>query len=93
MFIISGGRGTGKTRTLLERIKAEDGAIACADPEAMRERAYRYGIVGLTIIAYEDIPIFKIAYPDKNEKLYIHDINKYLNTNFPWVQGYTLSFD
>ena len=29
MFILSGGHGTGKTRTLLERVKAEDGIIVC----------------------------------------------------------------
>ena len=93
MFIISGGRGTGKTKVLLQKA-ADDGAtIACADPAAMRERAHAYGIVGLNIIAHEDVAIFKAAYPDKADSLYIHDLKKFLETNFPWVSGYTLSFE
>ena len=54
MFIISGGKGTGKTKALLERASAENGIVVCKDPEAMRERAHRYGIVGLEIISYRD---------------------------------------
>lgn len=93
MFIVSGVKGTGKTRTLLEKAHYEGGAIACADPEAMRKRAYSYGIVGLDIIAYEDVAIFTAAYPDKAKALYIHDVNRFLETSFPWVKGYSMSFN
>ena len=92
MFIISGGRGTGKTKLLLQHAADNGATIACADPVAMRERAHSYGIVGLNIISYEDIASFKIAYPDKVDSLYIHDINKFLETNFSWVSGYSLNF-
>ena len=93
MFVISGDRGTGKTRALLERTAAEGATIACANPTAMRDRAHAYGIVGLNIISYEDVAIFKVAYPDKVDSLYIHDMNKFLEASFPWVSGYTLSFE
>lgn len=93
MFIISGGKGTGKTKALLERAKEEGGAIACADPVAMRKRAHGYGIVGLDIIAYEDVAIYTVAYPDKKKILYIHDINKFFEVNFPWVQGGSISLN
>ena len=53
MFIISGGRGTGKTKALLEKVKAEDAIIVCKDTIEMREWAYIYGITGLNIINYE----------------------------------------
>ena len=71
MFIISGGKGTGKTKALLERAKAENGVVVCAEPEAMRERAYSYGIVGLDIVGYSDV--FLTGKP-----VYIHDINKFI---------------
>ena len=45
MFVVSGGRGTGKTRTLLERVKEENAILVCEDTIEMRERAYKYGIV------------------------------------------------
>ena len=93
MFIISGGRGTGKTKTLLQKAADEGATIACADPTTMRERAYKYGITGLNIISYEDVAIFKVAYPDKPAVLYIHDINKFLETQFSAVSGYSLSFN
>jgi predicted ATPase len=91
MFIISGGRGTGKTKLLLQHAADKGATIACADPIKMRERAHSYGIVGLNIIPYDDVAIFKVAYPDKADLLYIHDINKFLNTQFSSVSGYTMS--
>lgn len=93
MFIISGGRGTGKTKTLLQKAADEGATIACADPVAMRERAHKYGITGLNIISYEDVAIFRVAYPDKNNIVYIHNINKFLETQFSAVKGYSLSIE
>lgn len=86
MFIISGGRGTGKTKALLERAKAEGGIVVCRDPEKMRERAYRYGITGLDIIGYDDLYL-------AGKPVYIHDINKFIEHNMPEAKGYTLSID
>lgn len=93
MFIISGGRGTGKTKALLQKAVDEGATIACVDPVAMRERAHKYGITGLNIISYEDVAIFKVAYPDKKNILYIHDINKFLETQFSSVKGYSLGIE
>jgi hypothetical protein len=86
MFIISGGKGTGKTRALLEKAKMEDCIIACADPDTMRERAYRYGIVGLDIVSYDNIDI-------TDKPVYIHDINKFITRSLPGAKGYTLNLD
>ncbi len=82
MIIISGGRGTGKTKMLLEQAQASGGVIACSDPNTMRARAHRYGITGLDIISYKEL--------GSNEKpVYIHDINKFFIENFGDVKGYT----
>lgn len=86
MFIISGGRGIGKTKALIERVKAEDGVIVCEDPASMRTRAYDYGITGLDIISYEEL--YKTQTCDK--VIYIHDINKFIKHAFPEVKGYSV---
>lgn len=86
MFIISGGKGTGKTRAFLERAKAENAVVVCKDPATMRCRAYDYGIVGLDIISYgED---YQAGRP-----VYIHDINKFIEHKLPEAKCYTLNLD
>lgn len=88
MFVVSGGRGTGKTKALLERVKSEDAIIVCDDVIAMRERAYMYGIVGLNIINYEDYcrtPSELLAKP-----VYIHDVSKLLKRINPNTKGYSV---
>jgi hypothetical protein len=87
MFIISGGRGTGKTKMLLEQAEDTGGVIVCRDPDTMRARAHKYGITGLEIISYEDLYNSKAASEEK--PVYIHDINKFITYNFPEVRGYT----
>ena len=87
MIIISGGKGTGKTKTLIEKVKAEDGILACEDVALMRARAYAYGITGLDIISYEDLA--------NNTELgdrpvFVHDINRFIADKFKKVKGYTL---
>jgi hypothetical protein len=82
MFIISGGRGIGKTKMLLEQASATGGTIVCADPEAMRARAHRYGIVGLDIISYRELST-------SEKPVYIHDVNKFLSDCFGNISGYT----
>ena len=86
MFIISGGKGTGKTRALLERAKAENGVVVCKDPDAMRSRAHKYGIVGLDIVSYGEVHL-------TSKPVYIHDINKFIEYNMPEATGYTLNLD
>ena len=84
MFVVSGGRGTGKTKALLERVKAEDAIIVCKDPIEMRERAYMYGITGLNIINYEeyyDIVIYSriLNYTEFNNSEMLKNKNEYLD--------------
>ena len=88
MFIISGGKGTGKTRALLEKASAENGIVVCKDPDAMRERAHRYGIVGLEIISYGECN-FEVH----RKPFYIHDINQFITYTVGNVKGYTLNID
>ena len=82
MIIISGGRGIGKTRLLLEQASAVGGTVVCRDPEVMRARAHKYGITGLDIISYSDL-----AHSDK--PVFIHDISAFLSESFGNVKGYS----
>ena len=83
MTIISGGRGTGKTRMLLEQAQASGGTVVCRDPVVMRARAHKYGIVGLKIISYEELGDVI------DTSIYIHDINQFLKVRFGNIKGYT----
>jgi hypothetical protein len=82
MIIISGGRGIGKTRMLLEQVADAGGVLICEDPATMRARAHKYGITGLDIVSYEE------QYTGE-KPVYIHDINKFLLGHFGNVKGYT----
>jgi hypothetical protein len=83
MIIISGGKGIGKTRMLLEQAAVSGGVIVCRDPDSLRARAHRYGITGLDIISYGELNnIYE-------KPVYIHDVNKFLTERFGDVKGYT----
>lgn len=91
MFIISGGKGTGKTKALLEKAKAENGIVVCENESIMRQRAYDYGITGLEIISYDTFCPCELYISDK--PIYIHDINKFLNFCCSDIKGYTVNLD
>ena len=88
MFIISGGKGTGKTHALIGKVKAENGILVCEDVAAMRARAYSYGVTGLDIMSYEELKERNMD--NAGRPVYIHDINKFLNHNFSDVSGYSV---
>ena len=82
MIIISGGRGIGKTKMLLEQAADAGGVVVCSDPASMRDRAHKYGITGLEIISYQDL------YAGE-KPVYVHDVGKFLCDRFGTVHGYS----
>ena len=86
MFVVSGGRGTGKTKALLERVKSQNAILVCENTMEMRERAYGYGITGLNLMSYKDFN----ALEKVEEPVYIHDINKYISYGNRNVKGYSV---
>ena len=54
MYRIIDGRSTGKTSRLLLLAKENNGIVVCAYPEWMKEKAYKYGLVGIDFISYEE---------------------------------------
>ena len=53
MYRIIDGRSTGKTSRLLLLAKENNGIVVCAYPEWMKEKAYKYGLVGIDFISYD----------------------------------------
>ena len=52
MYRIIEGRGTGKTRKLMEIAKENKAIFVCSNPRAMEAKAHAYGIVGINFIDY-----------------------------------------
>lgn len=80
------GRGTGKTKELMEVAKANHGIILCANPYAMESKAKAYGITGISFFSYDTI-----LNPDSRVPVYIDEIENYMKCRLPNLSGYTLS--
>ena len=55
MFRIIDDRSSGKTSRLMLLAKENNAVILCANPEALRKKAYDYGIVGVDFAYYDAI--------------------------------------
>lgn len=53
MIKIIDKRGTKKTYKLMLEARTTRGVIVCANPRAMQEKAYGYGLIGIDFISYE----------------------------------------
>ena len=55
MYRIIDTRSSGKTSRLMLLAKETGAKIACANPCAMRQKAYGYGITGIEFIPYSEL--------------------------------------
>lgn len=88
MYRIIDNRGSGKTGRLMLLAKETNSAIACANPSAMQQKAYAYGIVGIDFISYDQL------YNGEYEgNVMIDEIENYINRYLCSCKftGYTLS--
>lgn len=85
MYRIIAGRGTGKTRSLLEYAKMNNLTIVCASPDSMRYKAQRYGLVGIDCISYGE---YLNTHIGSKKKYVIDELEAYL---FKDIVGYTLT--
>lgn len=89
MYRIIDSRGSGKTNRLMLLAKETNSIIACANPIAMRRKAYDYGIVGVEFISYAQL--FSGKY---SGNIMIDEIENYIKYQLPLNSefiGYTLS--
>lgn len=88
MYRIIDKRSSGKTSRLMMLAKENNGIIVCGNPQAMKNKANNYGIMGIDFISYnqylnKDFDLTKNIFIDEIELLM-----KFLNFN---IEGYTLS--
>ena len=88
---IIGGKGTGKTRRLLEIAKDNNGIVVCENVEEMTKRAHRLGIPGIYFIDYKDYICGLVKNSEK--PVYIANINKFLKVFKNNIAGYSLSLE
>ena len=88
---IIGGKGTGKTRRLLEIAKDNNGIVVCENVEEMTKRAHRLGIPGIYFIDYRDY-IYGLV-KNSEKPVYIANINKFLKAFDNNVAGYSLTLE
>lgn len=87
MYRIISGRSTGKTSKLMLLAKETGSAIACSNPNAMREKAYAYGITGINFIPYSDLFEGKCTDKVLVDELEVF-MSHYVDAN---ITGYTLT--
>lgn len=82
-------RGTGKTHKLMVKALKEGCSIACANPTAMTQKAYAYGITGINFIPYSDLFNGNVE-PD--DKVMIDEIEVCMREYMDgMLMGYTLT--
>ena len=91
MYRIIDKSSTGKTSNLLLLAKEQNGIVICENPNAMRQKAERYGIVGLDFISYVDFVNETYAI---NKPVFIDEIEILFKKMYGAVlAGYTMTVD
>ena len=88
MFRIIDSRSSGKTSRLMLLAKETNSAIACSNPNAMRQKAYSYGITGIDFISYSDL--FTGGWTEENVLIDELEefVKQYIDAN---ITGYSLT--
>ena len=89
MHHIIDGRGSGKTSQLMLLAKENGGCIVCSNPDAMRYKASRYGVVGLDFASYGELLNGNLT--GSHQPLYIDELDGFLKALSVHVDGYTLT--
>lgn len=92
MLRIIDGRGTGKTKKLMEYAKENNALFVCGNPHAMEEKARAYGILGLKFMGYTEFLNNGRGY---KEDFVVDEIELLVRYTSPFhnLIGYTLSED
>lgn len=88
MIQIIDERSSGKTSRLMLLAKENDGVLVCANPIAMKDKAYAYGLTGFDIISYCDYIQHNYDY---GKQCYIDELEHFVRSLGNNLSGYTLS--
>jgi len=88
MTRIIDGRGTGKTSELMSLAKDNNATFVCSNPYAMKYKADKYGVKGISFISYDE---FSTVLNNK-EKYVIDELENFMKAVFGSnFIGYTIS--
>ena len=92
MKLIYGGRGTGKTRQLLEYAAENRATVITRNARALRVKAQSYGI-SVDIVEADSLTENTLF----DKRVVIHDLDDYLKDYFnkrgSWIMGATMTED
>lgn len=93
MYRIIDKRASGKTCRLFLLAKESNGVVVCADPNAMRQKAYAYGITGIDFISYSDFRTYR--YEKEQKPVFIDELEMFIKyaAGLTNIAGYTLSME
>lgn len=88
MYRIVDRRGTGKTYKLLMLAKENNATVICSNPNALREKAYVYGLSGIDFASYADYATNKVE-----GRVVIDELENYTRACDSNLIGYTFSVE
>lgn len=90
MYRIIDERASGKTSRLMLLAKEKGATIVCANPEAMQNKSYKYGIVGIDFISYGQF--YNNEYKYRHTPILIDELENFVSyITGESLAGYTLS--
>jgi hypothetical protein len=85
-------RATGKTGRLMLLAKETNGVIVCKDPITYKDKALRYGLVGIDFVAYHEYIDNLHKFSGRN--IYIDELSMFLTAfSGEQIKGFTESID
>lgn len=91
MYRIIDNRCSGKTSRLMLLAKDTNSIVACSNPRAMQDKAYSYGITGISFVDYDYI-LNKNNVALRGKNIMIDELETFVQYQLSAnLQGYTLS--
>lgn len=88
-------RSTGKTKRLMELAKAENAIFVCGNAELMCQKAYEYGITGVTFMEYAEF-LSPYRHTPADMKYVVDELENFManiGSYHSQLIGYTISED
>lgn len=91
MYKIIDKSGNGKTSRLMLLTKEKNGILVCSNPEAMKVKAYSYGLEDIEIISYFDY-INDLDWYNR-KPIFIDELEDFLKQVYSSILGFSLTIE
>ena len=88
MYQIIDTRSSGKTSRLMLLAKESNGVFVCAQPDVMKEKAWKLGLLGFDIISYKDYLEHNYPY---GKMVFIDELDCFVKSLGNNLSGYSLT--